>query len=152
MQALVNRGLWVIVVFLGLAILAFRGFDLIPALPPGVREALGAAPPVRLIQIALVVYGFCAAVLILARMARGTPPSNSWLQLGYLAAFFVFFHFAEALGENFWAVFAAGAMILGLEAFHGWTYWMEKIRQEQQMLSRFGPGTGEKSESPSGEN
>jgi hypothetical protein len=152
MQALVNRGLWVIAIFLVLAILAFRGFDLIPSLPADIRTALGAAPPVRLIQIALVVYGFCAAVLILARMARGTPPSNSWLQLGYLIAFFIFFHFAEALDENFWAVLTAGGMILGLEAFHGWTYWMARIRQEQAVLARFASRGEGGAESRSGEN
>jgi len=139
MHALVNRGLWVIAIFLTLAILAFRGFDLIPSLPADIRTVLGAAPPVRLIQVALVVYGFSAAVLILSRMARGTPPSNSWLQLGYLLGFFVFFYFAEALDENFWAVLAAGTMILGLEAFHGWSYWTTRIRQEQELLSRLTP-------------
>jgi hypothetical protein len=137
MQALVNRGLWVVAIFLALAILGFNDFDLVPSLPAGIRENLGAAPPVRLIQVALVVYGFSAAVLILARMARGSQPSNSWLQLGYLMAFFFFFNFAQALDENFWAVFAAGSMILGLEAFHGWSYWTTRIRHEQELLSRF---------------
>jgi hypothetical protein len=138
MQSLGNRGLWVIATFLALAILAYRGFDLVPSFSTEFRAALGAAPPVRLIQVALVVYGFSAAVLILARMARDTTPGNSWLQLGYLAVFFIFFNFAEAIDENFWAVFTAGGMILGLEAFHGWSYWMAKIRHEQERLSRFG--------------
>jgi O-antigen/teichoic acid export membrane protein len=146
MQILGNRRLWVIATFLALAILAYRGFDLIPSLSVEFREVLGAAPPVRLIQVALVVYGFSAAVLILARMARDTAPGNSWLQLGYLAVFFVFFNFAEALDENFWAVFTAGGMILGLEAFHGWSYWMAKIRHEQERLSRFSSRSHENAE------
>jgi len=146
MQALGNRGLWVIATFLALAILAYRGFDLVPSFSPEIRGALGVAPPVRLIQVALVVYGFSAAVLILARMARDTVPGNSWLQLGYLAVFFVFFNFAEAIDENFWAVLTAGGMILGLEAFHGWSYWMAKIRHEQERLSRFNSHNQEEAE------
>ena len=87
--------------FLLLSILAFRSFDLLPSLSAEMRRTLGPSPPVRLIQVALVVYGFSGTVLILARMARGTPPGNNWIQLGYLVAFFGFFHFAGALGENF---------------------------------------------------
>ncbi len=119
-----------------LSILAFRNFDLLPPLSEGVRRILGPSPPVRLIQVALVVYGFSGTVLILARMARGTAPGNAWLQLGYLAAFFGFFHFAGALGENFWAVLTAGVTVVGLQAFQGWSHWSEQAREEQDRLAR----------------
>ena len=134
LQARANRGIWVVAAFLAVSIAASRGFDLLPELSAGTRQWLGAAPPVRLIQLALVVYAFSASVLILARMAKGEAPGRSFTHVLYLTAFFGFFHFAGALAANFWAVLVAGATVLGLAAYHGWTYCGNQVRQEESLL------------------
>ena len=134
LQARANRGLWVVAAFLTVSIGASRGFDLLPVLSARVREWLGMAPPVRLIQLALVVYAFSASVLILGRMAKGDASARSWPHLLYLTAFFAFFHFAGALSDNFWAVLVAGATVLGLAAYHGWTYCTQQVRQQESLL------------------
>lgn len=136
LQARAGRGLWYLAAFLLISIAASRGFDLLPALSQETRQWLGPAPPVRLIQIALVVYTFSGIVLILARMASGSQPGNALAHLGFLSGFFTFFHLASALQENFWAVLAAGGTILSLSAFHVWTQAMEQVRQEEELLAR----------------
>ena len=131
--------------FLAISIAASRGFDLLPSLSADVRHWLGAAPPVRMIQLALVGYAFSASVLILSRVAKGDPPGRSYVHLFYLAAFFGFFHFAESLKENFWAVLVAGVTILGLAAYQGWAYCTEQLRLEEELLASYEPpgGAGE---------
>jgi len=90
-----------------------------------------------MIQLALVGYAFSASVLILSRMAKGDPPGRNYLHLCYLAAFFGFFHFAEALRENFWAVLVAGVTVLGLAAYQGWAYCTEQLRLEEELLASY---------------
>ena len=120
--------------FLVVSIAASRGFDLFPDLSAGVRQWLGAAPPVRMIQLALVIYAFSASVLILSRMARGEPHGRNYTHVLYLTAFYGFFHYAQALRDNFWAVLVAGGTVLGLAVFQSWSYCTAQIRQEEETL------------------
>jgi hypothetical protein len=56
--------------------------------------------------------------------------------VGFLRAFYGFYHYAQALGDNFWPVLAAGATILSLESYHVWTYYRGQIREEEEKLRR----------------
>lgn len=134
LQARATRGIWLVALFLAISIAATRGFDLLPDLSQGVRQWLGAAPPVRMIQLALVIYAFSASVLILSRMAREEPPGRDYTHVLYLTAFYGFFHYARALSDNFWAVLVAGGTILGLAALQSWTYCSARIRHEEEIL------------------
>jgi O-antigen/teichoic acid export membrane protein len=121
--------------FLGVSLGAMRNFDFIPPLPGNVREMLGAPPPVTLISTALVVYSFSAIILILSRMTLNSGKYGGITHVGYLSAFYGFYHYARALGDNFWAVFAAGVTVLALESYHVWTYYRGLIREEEEKLS-----------------
>ena len=142
LQARANRGMWMVALFLLVSVGASRGFDLLPDISSATRQWLGAAPPERMIQLALVVYAFSASVLILARMAKGDPPARSFTHVLYLTGFYGFFHFAQALRENFWAVLVAGGTVLGLAAYHGWTYCAARIREEEEWLQELERGDG----------
>lgn len=123
--------------FLLVSIVASRGFDLLPGLSDETRQWLGAAPPVRMIQLALVIYAFSASVLILSRMAKGEPPVRDFTHVLYLTAFYGFFHYAQSIKDNFWAILVAGGTVLGLAAFHGWAYCSNRIREEEEILREF---------------
>jgi hypothetical protein len=110
-----NRGLWAMALFLGISLGALKNFDFLPSLPADIREMLGAPPPVTLISTALVVYSFSAIILILSRMALNSGKYGGITHVGYLGAFYGFYHYARALGDNFWAVLAAGVTVLSLE-------------------------------------
>lgn len=113
---------------------AFRNFDFIPPLSESIRAALGEGPPVKYINWALVVYGFSAIILILTQMASGKKPRGALAHFGYLGAFYIFYHFSEGLQDNFWAIFAVGLTILGLQSYHVWNYYHEKIYEQREIL------------------
>lgn len=131
-----HRGLWGLALFLLISILALQDFSFLPALPPGTRRLLGAAPPTNLISIALVVYSFSALILTLARMWSGTGAYRGWSHLAYLGAFYGFYGYGGVLDDNFLAVFAAGLTILGLESYHVWTWCAEEMDKEKETLAR----------------
>ncbi len=83
-------------------------------------------------------YSFSAIILILSRMMGGSANYSGLAHVGYLAGFYFFYHFAGAMNENFWAVFAAGMTILGLESYHIWTYCMEEIKKQEEVLEELG--------------
>jgi len=130
-----NSGLWALALFTAISIAALRGFTFLSFLSPLVEPYLGAAPPVNLINWALSIYGFSAIILILTRMAQNTRPRGAFTHVGYLCAFYLFYFLADALEDNFWAVFAAGMTILGLHSYHLWTYFQEIIQQARALLA-----------------
>lgn len=137
-QARFTRMLLTIALFIVLSIFALEGFSVFPSLPEGIRKFLGAPPSANMINTALIVYSFSAILLILSRMMGGYGSYGGMAHVGYLAAFYGFYHFSGTLKENFWAVFAAGMTILCLEAYHVWIYCVEQVKKEQERLGETG--------------
>ncbi len=131
-----NKGLWGLAIFILIRIGAQQTFGFFPPISESAREVLGASPPTRMISIALVVYSFSALVLILSRMMGGSDTYRGWAHLGYLSGFYAFYYYAEALPENFWAIFVAGMTIMSLEYYLIWTYCSDAIRKEKEILQR----------------
>ena len=135
LKARASRGLFAMALFISVSICAVRGFDFLPALSPQMRSILGTPPSASMISAALMLYSFSAIILTLSRMMSGTGNYTGMAHVGYLAAFYGFYHFAGALADNFWAVFVAGSTILGLESYHIWTFCMDEIKKEQETLA-----------------
>jgi hypothetical protein len=121
--------------FIALSIGAIRDFDFLPSFPSRIHLFLGEGPSAGMISAALLLYSFSATILILSRMMSGTGSSGGFSQLGYLAGFYLFYHFSGAMQENFWAVFAAGMTILGLESYQVWSWCREEIRIQEEILA-----------------
>ncbi|MEJ2200770.1 MAG: menaquinol oxidoreductase [Desulfuromonadaceae bacterium] len=136
LNRLSNQGLWGLAIFILISLGAQRNFDFLPPISEEVRAVLGAAPPIKLVSIALVVYSFSALILILSRMMGGSETYRGWSHLGYLSGFYIFYYYGNALAENFWAVFAAGATILSLEYYQIWTFCSEAMKTEKQLLEK----------------
>ena len=128
-----NRGLWALSLFLVVCTLAWRDFPLFP-LPDTVIATLGAPPQPRFISIMLVIYTFSAITLSLSRLMGGIEHKSSFCHVGYLTVFFLFYHFAKALDENFWAVLGAGITILGVESYRIWSFCSENIALKNEQL------------------
>jgi hypothetical protein len=88
-----------------------------------------------MISAALLLYLFSAIILTLARMMEGTGKTGGIAHLGYLAAFYFFYHFSGNMEVHFWAVFAAGITILSLESYHLWQHCREEIQKERALLA-----------------
>ncbi len=130
--------MWALALFLVISLGAMRDFDFLPPLPGRFHALLGASPPVGLISAALIVYSFSAIILILARMATGSGAYGGMSHVGYLLGFYFFYHYAGAMEDNFWAVFAAGMTILGIESYHIRTHFTELVRELEKVLPRLG--------------
>lgn len=135
LKARASRGLFSLAVFVTISIGAVRDFDFLPSFPSHVRAMLGRPPSSNMISAALMLYSFSAIILILSRMMSGASTNTGLAHVGYLSGFFFFYHFAGAMEENFWAVFAAGVTILTLESYHTWTRCTEEIKKEEESLS-----------------
>jgi len=135
LKAKPGHSLYALALFIAMSIGALRDFDFLPSLPPGVHELLGQPPSADMISAALLIYSFSAIILILSRMMSGSGKFSGYSQVAYLAGFYFFYHFSGAMGENFWAVFAAGMTILGLDSYHVWAWCSEEIRKEEESLA-----------------
>lgn len=130
-----NKGFYILSAFILISIGATRDFSILPTFSPGFRKLLGAAPPAQLISIALLVYVFSAVIHALSRMMEGSGKTGGIAHLGYLGAFYLFFHFSGDMQIHFWAVFAAGFTILGLESYQLWNHCRDEIQKERDMLA-----------------
>ncbi len=130
------RGVWYLVAFLGVSLAVQQWFSHLPDFPPSARQLLGLPPSPKMISGLLIVYSFSALILILGRMTTGNGAFSGLPHVGYLVVFYLFYHVAHALDDNFHAVLAAGITILSLESYHVWTWNQERIRQEKQHIIR----------------
>lgn len=121
--------------FLLLSIAALYDFSFFPSLPENVRAALGRPPSVNMIGAVLLIYVFSGIILTLARMMSGSGKYGGVGHVGFIAGFYFFYHFSGRLPENFWAVFAAGVTIFGLEGYHLWIYCSEEIDRQREVLA-----------------
>lgn len=129
-----NRGLWAMSLFLLVSTLAWRDFPLLP-LPDTVVAALGKPPPPQMISVVLIIYTFSAIMLSLSRMMAGIEHRSSFCHVGYVTGFYLFYHFAKALDDNYWAVFGAGITILAVESYRIWSFCSETITKRTEDLA-----------------
>ena len=121
-----NRGLWALSLFLIVSTLAWRDFWFLPSAET-IVAALGAPPTPQIISMVLILYTFSAIILSLSRMMSGIRHASSFCHVGYLLVFYLFYYFAQALADNYWAVFCAGFTILCMESYRIWNFCSENI-------------------------
>ena len=130
-----SRGLWALSLFLLVSILVRNGIASL-ILTEGVAASLGKPPSSSAISILLVVYTFFAIILSLARIMGGVDHRSSFSHVGYLTAFFLFYHAAKSLDDNYWAVVGSGVTILGLESYRIWTFCSEAMTKKTWQLEQ----------------
>jgi hypothetical protein len=129
-----NRGLWALSLFLFVSTLAWREFSFLPR-PAKIVASLGAPPSAQMISMVLILYTFSAIILSLSRMMAGMNHKSSFCHVGYIGVFYLFYFFAEALADNYWAVFGAGFTILCMESYRIWTYCNDGIGKKTEQLA-----------------
>lgn len=128
-------GVHIISTFILLSIGATFDFAFLPSFPPAISKGMGEAPSAGFISIALAVYVFSASTLSLSRMMEGSDKTGGLAHLGYLGAFFFFYHACGDLDTHFWAVLVGGATVLILESYQRWLYCREEIQKEREILA-----------------
>lgn len=128
-------GIHILSAFILISIGAILDFSFLPSFSPAIKKGMGGAPPAGFISIALVVYVFSASILSLSRMMEGSDKTGGIAHLGYLGAFFFFYHASGDLEGHFWAVFAGGTTVLVLESYQRWNYCREEIQKAREILA-----------------
>jgi hypothetical protein len=128
-----SRGLWAFSLFILVSLTAWRDFPMLP-LPDKVVAVLGPPPSPSIISIVLLFYTFSAIILSLSRMTAGLEHKSSFCHVGYLTCFFLFYHFAKALDDNFWPVFGAGVTILAVESYRIWSFCRDALAIKTEQL------------------
>ncbi len=140
LSRLSSRGIMALSLFLVVSIFAWWGFPLFPA-PDTVIAVLGKPPTARMVSIALLLYTFSATILSLTRMIAGVEHRSSFVHVGFLTGFFLFYYFGKALEDNYWAVLGSGITILGVESYRIWSFCSEgiaKSREDMEYVNRTG--------------
>jgi len=128
-----NRGLWAFSLFLLIGLLAWHVLPFL-VIPEKLAPYFGKPPSAQVVSIMLLIYTFSAIILSLARMSANLEHRSSFCHAGYLTVFFIFYHVAGGLADNYWAVIGAGVTILGVESYRIWGYSNEAIRKKQEDL------------------
>src|ERR1035441_10039466 len=103
LQVLSRSGLWGILLFLALSVVALycREAGPFPLFPESVRGLLGEPPPLYLLHIVLAISWLSAMVLILCRVAGDVRPGYSWCKVGLPTVFFPFYVFYDTAITHF---------------------------------------------------
>ena len=138
LYALSRRGLWKLLLFLGISTVALqaRDFDLFGVLPENVREVLGAPPSPELVHVVLAISTISALILHYGRGTDQARGSAGWLQFGMAAFFYPLYAMSNTLGTWFPLVCIAGLVTLIFEHLTIWTQTSQAIHEEKERLAR----------------
>ena len=138
LRRLSHRGLLGLAVFIVISLIAvyFQDSNILLYVSPETRDLLGKPPSPSMINIALAVYSFSALILGIGRLTDQEERYRGWSHIGYLAVFYMFYAFANALRVNVVAVIISGCTILGLEYYSAWSNAKGAIEREKDILAR----------------
>jgi len=126
-QNAANQNAFEFMLFLLISIVAFnfRDFNLFMSSSESMKMILGTPPPANLINIALAVYLFSAAVIRLISISAKIKPIIKYSHLGYRSIFYVFFCFSGAIQSNFTQVLLVGIFMFILDELNIILYYKE---------------------------
>jgi len=132
-----RKGLWGLLVFLAVSAMAFAFADhgLSNCLATELRELLGPAPYVILIDIVLALSTACDLVLIAGRIKEGDKPRRIWFHLSFRTVFYLLYFIADALSARVLTVFLTGVLVLGLEQYALMLFATRTIREGRELLA-----------------
>ncbi len=133
-----NHHMISLAIFLIFSIIAFihKDFNLFAIASEPLRQILGYPPPAYLINIALAVYCFSAAILTLTAIANNTEPEQKWNHLGYRSAFYLFYCFSGAISANFLPILLVGFSLYGLDQCHIWIHNIRTVQHARGLLGK----------------
>ena len=135
-----RKGLWGFVVFLAASLLSWSiaDYDLVGPMVPGMQQLIEPDLFLMMIDTVLAISTISDLILIAGRLNDGTRPGRIWLHVGFRTIFYLFYLLAGLLPLRFFAVFAAGLLVIGFEQAVLYLYAARTIREERQLLSAIG--------------
>ena len=124
-----RSGLRGLLIFLGTSAIAlyFSDHSLAGSLPSNIMDQLSSTPPVILINCVFGASTLSSLVLIAGRIYNDREPGNTSTHLWFRVFFYLLYFVSGALGDYFNVVFISGLVVLGLQHYNVWNYYMRAI-------------------------
>jgi len=124
-----RSGLRGLLIFLGASIFAlyFNEQSLAGILPTIIMEHLGSAPSVVLINCVFGASTLSSLISIAGKIYHGKEPCKTSTHLLFRLAFYLLYFISGALIDYFNMVFISGLVVLGLQHYNVWNYYLRAI-------------------------
>lgn len=132
------RGLLIFLIASATA-LYFKEHSLAGSVPPNIMDLLGSTPPVILINCVFGASTLSSLTIIAGRIYHHREPGKTSTHLGFRIFFYLLYFISGALGDYFNVVFISGLVVLGLQHYNVWNYYMQAIETNLDKSTTINP-------------
>jgi len=124
-----RSGLWGLFLFLAASTIAyyFNECSLAGSLPADIMDRLGSTPPTILVNCVFGASTISSLISIAGRIYHDREPGNTSTHLWFRMFFYLLYFISGDLGNYFNVVFISGLVVLGLQHYNVWNYYMRAI-------------------------
>lgn len=120
------RGLLIFLIASTIA-LYYNEHSLAGSIPGNIMDLLGSTPPVILINCVFGASTVSSLIIIAGRIYNNREPGKTSSHLWFRVFFYLLYFISGALGDYFNVVFISGLVVLGLQHYNVWNYYMRAI-------------------------
>ncbi len=124
-----RSGLRGLLLFLGVSVFAlyFNEQSLAGVLPANIMEQLGSVPSVILINCVFGASTLSSLISIAGKIYHDKEPGKTTTHLLFRVSFYLLYFISGALSDYFNVVFISGLVVLGLQHYNAWNYYLRAI-------------------------
>ena len=124
-----RSGLWGVLIFLAASATAlyFNELSLAGSLPANIMDRLGSTPPTILVNCVFGASTISSLISIAGRIYHDREPGKTSTHLGFRVFFYLLYFISGDLANYFNVVFISGLVVLGLQHYNVWNYYMRAI-------------------------
>ena len=124
-----RSGLWGVFIFLGASAIAlyYNEHSLAGSLPASIMDRLGSTPPTILINCVFGASTLSSLISIAGNIYHDREPGSTSTHLWFRLFFYLLYFISGDLVNYFNVVFISGLVVLGLQHYNVWNYYMRAI-------------------------
>jgi len=124
-----RSGLWGVLIFLTTSAVAlfFNDQSLAGSLPANIMDRLGSTPPTILVNCVFGASTISSLISIAGRIYHDREPGKTSTHLCFRVFFYLLYFISGDLANYFNVVFISGLVVLGLQHYNVWNYYMRAI-------------------------
>jgi hypothetical protein len=132
-----RSGLRGLLMFLGVSVFAlyFNEYSLAGSLPADIMDQLGSTPSVILINCVFGASTISSLISIAGRIYHDLEPGKTLTHLLFRVSFYLLYFISGVLSSYFNVVFISGLVVLGLQHYNVWNYYMKAIETNTDKCS-----------------